>query len=175
MNAAAPTLLEVKDLAVQFRAGNARFDAVKGVSFRIERGETLALVGESGSGKSVTALSILQLLPYPAASHPSGSIRFKGDELMGAPEPVLRGIRGNRVGMIFQEPLTALNPLHSVEKQINEVLIVHRGLSRGAARERALELLRATGFLDTGSPGGDPEHAVASVRRHLAEHPEVQA
>ncbi len=180
MNAAAPVLLEVKDLAVQFRAGNARFDAVKGVSFHIERGETLALVGESGSGKSVTALSILQLLPYPAASHPSGSIRFKGEELMGAPEPVLRGIRGNRVGMIFQEPLTALNPLHNIEKQINEVLIVHRGLGRGAARQRTLELLELVGIRNAAKRLGAFPHELSGGQRQrvmiamaLANDPEL--
>src|SRR5581483_2059456 len=107
-------LLAVRDLDVTFAVPGGAVEAVKRVSFHIDRGETLALVGESGSGKSVTALSILQLLPYPAARHPGGSIAFKGEELMGAPEPVLRRIRGNRIGMIFQEPLTALNPLHTV-------------------------------------------------------------
>ena len=177
---AEPFLLEVKDLAVQFRAGNARFDAVKGVSFHIERGETLALVGESGSGKSVTALSILQLLPYPAASHPSGSIKFKGEELMGAPEPALRAIRGNRVGMIFQEPLTALNPLHNIEKQINEVLIVHRGLKRGAARQRTLELLELVGIRKAAKRLGAYPHELSGGQRQrvmiamaLANEPEL--
>jgi microcin C transport system ATP-binding protein len=178
--AATPPLLEVEDLAVQFRAGHARFDAVKGVSFRIERGETLALVGESGSGKSVTALSVLQLLPYPAASHPSGSIRFKGEELMGAPERVLRAIRGNRVGMIFQEPLTALNPLHNIEKQINEVLIVHRGLNRGAARQRTLELLELVGIRKAAKRLGAFPHELSGGQRQrvmiamaLANDPEL--
>jgi microcin C transport system ATP-binding protein len=173
-------LLEVENLAVQFRAGHARFDAVKGVSFRIERGETLALVGESGSGKSVTALSVLQLLPYPAASHPSGSIRFKGEELMGAPEPALRAIRGNRVGMIFQEPLTALNPLHNIEKQINEVLIVHRGLNRGAARQRTLELLELVGIRKAAKRLGAFPHELSGGQRQrvmiamaLANDPEL--
>ena len=115
---------------------------MRGVSFALDRGETLALVGESGSGKSVTALSILQLLPYPAASHPTGSIRFDGQELIGRDERFLRTIRGRRVGMIFQEPMTSLNPLHTVERQIGEVLFVHRGLGRAEARARTLELLR---------------------------------
>ena len=109
----------------------------------IDRGETLALVGESGSGKSVTALSILQLLPYPMASHPTGSIRFQGRELVGAPARELLAVRGNRVSMIFQEPMTSLNPLHTIERQVNEVLILHKGLTRDAARKRTLELLRA--------------------------------
>ncbi len=102
----------------------------------------MALVGESGSGKSVSALSILQLLPYPTASHPSGSILLEGQELMGAPLSILREIRGNKISMIFQEPMTSLNPLHSIEKQVSETLIVHKGMSKKAARHRTLELLR---------------------------------
>jgi microcin C transport system ATP-binding protein len=139
-------LLEVRDLAVRFRGTECDTDAVKGVSFSIDRGETLALVGESGSGKSVTALSILQLLPYPAASHPTGSIRVNGQEMIGAPESVLTDVRGNRVSMVFQEPTTSLNPLHTVEKQITETLILHKGLARLAARARALELLNLVGL-----------------------------
>src|SRR5581483_11364164 len=110
-------LLAVRDLDVTFAVPGGAVEAVKRVSFDLDRGETLALVGESGSGKSVTALSILQLLPYPAASHPSGSIRLGDQELVGAPERVLRGVRGDRVAMVFQEPMTSLNPLHSVERQ----------------------------------------------------------
>ncbi|MFN4276464.1 MAG: ABC transporter ATP-binding protein [Ferrovibrio sp.] len=137
-------LLRVKDLSVRFGRDA---DAVKHVSFDIHRGETLALVGESGSGKSVTALSILQLLPYPLASHPSGSVTFRGgEELVGAPEPVLRNIRGNRIAMVFQEPMTSLNPLHTIERQINEVLFLHKGLDKAAARARTLELLRLVGL-----------------------------
>ena len=137
-----PALLEVRDLAVSFGAT----PAVKGVSFEIRRGETLALVGESGSGKSVTALSVLQLLPYPVAHHPSGSIRFQGKELVGAAPRDLLAVRGNRVSMIFQEPMTSLNPLHTIERQVNEVLILHKGLSRDAARKRTLELLAQVGI-----------------------------
>jgi microcin C transport system ATP-binding protein len=143
---APPTLLVVRDLAVTFAADGVETRAVRGVSFTIDRGETLALVGESGSGKSVTALSIVQLLPYPAARHPSGSIRFQERELVGAPEAELRRVRGDRIAMIFQEPMTSLNPLHSIEKQVNETLRVHRGLSRRAARARTLELLRLVGL-----------------------------
>ncbi|MHA1537217.1 MAG: ATP-binding cassette domain-containing protein, partial [Alphaproteobacteria bacterium] len=123
-------------------------EAVKGVSFDISKGETLALVGESGSGKSVSALSILQLLPYPVASHPGGSITFAGEELIGAPEQTMREIRGDRISLIPQEPITSLNPLHTVEKQINEVLIVHKGLVAKAARRRTLELLDLVGIRD---------------------------
>jgi len=110
------TLLEVRDLSVTFGAGESAVRAVKNVSFDIGRGETVALVGESGSGKSVTALSVLQLLPYPTAKHPTGSIRFQGQELVGAPAHELLKVRGNRVSMIFQEPMTSLNPLHTIER-----------------------------------------------------------
>ncbi len=142
-----PALLEVRELAVRFGGGPGAVDAVRRASFSIRRGETLALVGESGSGKSVTALSILQLLPG-AASHPSGSIRFRGEELLGAPAAALQRIRGNRIAMVFQEPMTSLNPLHSIERQVSEVLLLHEGLGRAAARERTLELLRLVGIPD---------------------------
>ncbi len=141
-----PLLLEVKDLSVNFGTGDKAVRAVRGVSFDIKRGETVALVGESGSGKSVTALSVLQLLPYPSASHPTGSIRFQGKELVGASTRELLAVRGNRISMIFQEPMTSLNPLHTIERQVNEVLILHKGLSREAARKRTLELLEQVGI-----------------------------
>jgi microcin C transport system ATP-binding protein len=135
------SLLEVEDLSVRFKVEGGVLEAVRGVSFRIDKGETVALVGESGSGKSVTALSILQLLPYPKASHPGGSIRLDGRELIGADEPTLRAVRGDRVGIIFQEPMTSLNPLHTIDRQIGETVMLHRGMSKSAARARALELL----------------------------------
>ncbi len=141
-------LLEVRDLAVRFRGNDRPVDAVRGVSFDIEKGEMLALVGESGSGKSVTALSILQLLPYPAASHPSGSVRLDGQELLGAEESLLRRVRGGRVGMIFQEPMTSLNPLHTVERQIGEALALHGRAGKQAARVRTVELLGLVGIPD---------------------------
>ncbi len=141
------TLLRVSDLSVQFEMGRAgKFTAVDRVSFDLHRGETLALVGESGSGKSVTALSVLQLLPYPLASHPSGKIEYRGEELLGAGEGRLREVRGNRIAMIFQEPMTSLNPLHTIEKQIGEALTIHKGLSREAARARIVELLQLVGL-----------------------------
>jgi microcin C transport system ATP-binding protein len=139
-------LIEVRDLAVEFVSGDQRQRVVEGVSFDIRKGETLALVGESGSGKSVTAHSILRLLPYPIASHPAGSISYAGQDLLHMSEVKLRGIRGNRIAMVFQEPMTSLNPLHSIEKQINEVLRLHKGLSGKAATARTLELLDLVGI-----------------------------
>jgi len=139
-------LLAVRDLSVSFAVDGGEVEAVRRVSFDIERGESVALVGESGSGKSVTALSIMQLLPYPTARHPSGSILFQGRELVGAAEATMQRVRGDRIAMIFQEPMTSLNPLHTIDKQVNEVLRVHKGLSRAAARARTLELLRLVGL-----------------------------
>ena len=130
-------ILEVRDLAVAFRGQ----EVLTGASFHIHRGETVALVGESGSGKSVTALSVMQLLPYQYASHPRGSILVDGEEVVGAAEEDLLKIRGERVGMVFQEPMTSLNPLHTIERQIGEILFVHRALGKGEVRIRALELL----------------------------------
>ncbi|PYM38796.1 MAG: microcin ABC transporter ATP-binding protein [Candidatus Rokuibacteriota bacterium] len=143
-----PRLLEIRDLAVSFDTPTGEVRAVRGVALDIDAGETVALVGESGSGKSVTALSILQLLPYPPARHPGGSIRFRGQELLGAAEPVLRRVRGDRIAMVFQEPMTSLNPLHTIEKQVNEVLLVHKELDRATAHARTLELLRLCGLAD---------------------------
>ncbi len=142
-------LLSVRDLHVTFAVPGGAIEAVKGVSFELDRGETLALVGESGSGKSVTALSILQLLPYPAASHGrSSSIRLEGHELVGAPPAVMRDIRGNRVAMVFQEPMTSLNPLHTIEKQLTETLILHKRMRGPGARARAVELLHLVGLAE---------------------------
>jgi len=139
-------LLTVDGLAVDFVQGGKVTHAVKGVSFHIDRGETLALVGESGSGKSVSALSILRLLPVPPAEYVSGEIRFRGEELLHAPERKLREVRGDRIAMIFQEPMTSLNPLHTVEKQIGEILEVHRGITGEKARARIVELLDRVGI-----------------------------
>jgi microcin C transport system ATP-binding protein len=139
-------LLEVKDLSIAFRQGQRETLAVDRISFSIKRGETVALVGESGSGKSTTALSVLKLLPYPAAHHPSGSIRFKGQELLGLPEAEIRRIRGDDITIIFQEPMTSLNQLHIIEKQIGESLLLHQGITGDPARDRILELLRQVGI-----------------------------
>ncbi len=141
-------LIEVRELAVEFTHGSQAQRVVEGVSFDIRRGETLALVGESGSGKSVTAHSILRLLPYPLARHPAGQILYGGEDLLQADEKRMRGIRGNRIAMVFQEPMTSLNPLHTVGRQINEVLEIHKGLRGKAATARTLELLELVGIPD---------------------------
>ena len=141
-------LVSVENLSVDFHSGRKVTHAVKHISFDIGKAETVALVGESGSGKTVTALSILRLLPYPAASHPTGVIHFKGEDLMALPIESLRHVRGNQISMIFQEPMTSLNPLHTIERQIGEVLKIHRGLSNTAARARVLDLLEKVGIED---------------------------
>ncbi len=158
-------LLRVKDLHVSFGRGPAEVKAVRGVSFEIEKGETVALVGESGSGKSVTALSVMQLLPYPRAHHPQGGILYKGEDLVGAPEGVLRGVRGGEIGMIFQEPLTSLNPLHSVEKQISETLLLHKRLTPRRARDRVVELLELVGMEGASGRLGDLPHQFSGGQR----------
>ena len=155
------SLLSIEDLAVNFRVEGRDIEAVRGASLSIEKGETVALVGESGSGKSVTALSVLQLLPYPRASHPHGRVRFDGNEMIGAARTDLRDIRGARISMIFQEPMTSLNPLHRVEKQITETLALHKGLGPAAARARALELLRLVRIQD-------PEQKLAAWPHQLS-------
>ncbi len=139
-------LLSVRDLSVAFSQGGQTSLAVDHVSFDIAKGETLALVGESGSGKSVSALSVLKLLPYPPASHPSGEILFGGQDLMRLGENGLRKVRGNKITMIFQEPMTSLNPLHTIEQQIVEVLKLHRGMGDAQARKRTLDLLNEVGI-----------------------------
>ena len=158
-------LLEISDLSVTFGAGAKAVTAVKGASLAIAPGETVSLVGESGSGKSVTALSILQLLPYPVARHPGGSIRFNGEEIVGAPESKLRRIRGNRIAMIFQEPMTSLNPLHNIEKQVSEALVLHKGLNRTDARARTLELLDLVGLTNAERRLGAFPHQLSGGER----------
>jgi len=141
-------LISVKDLRVTFTQGNTAIEAVKGISFDIPNGKTLAIVGESGSGKSVSALSILKLLPYPKATHPSGEILFSGQDLLQLNEKSMRSIRGDKISMIFQEPMTSFNPLHTIEKQVSETLLLHKGLSGKKARERVIELLTLVGIPD---------------------------
>ncbi len=173
-------LVSIRKLGVRFTAGGVAKDAVRNLDLDIHKGETVALVGESGSGKSVTALSILQLLPYPLASHPTGSIRIGGEEVIGAPDERMRKVRGNRVAMIFQEPMTALNPLHTVEKQIAETLILHKGMDRGSARDRVLELLDMVGLRQAEARLGAFPHQLSGGQRQrviiamaLANEPEL--
>ena len=158
-------LLEIRDLATRFTVEGNAIDAVRGVSFTVGEGETVALVGESGSGKSVTALSVLQLLPYPMASHPAGSVTYRGQELIGASDKTLRQVRGNKISMIFQEPMTSLNPLHTIEKQISEALLLHKGLSRSAARKRTMELLDLVGLSGLKGRLGDYPHTLSGGQR----------
>ena len=146
MSADGQPLLAVRDLSVAFGSGDSEVLAVDRISFDIRAGETLALVGGSGSGKSVTALSIMKLLPYPAAHHPSGSVLFKGQDLLPMAERDIRHVRGNDITIIFQEPMTSLNPLHTIEKQIGEILLLHRGLTGEKARQRIVDLLTQVGI-----------------------------
>src|SRR5476651_1362293 len=161
----AEKLLIVRDLSIAFRTGKREMLAVNKVSFDIAKGETVALVGESGSGKSATALSMMKLLPYPAAHHPSGSILFKGQELMTMAEKDIRKVRGNDFSIIFQEPMTSLNPLHTIEKQIGEILFLHQGLSGKAARPRIIELLGQVGIPDPAGRLASYPHQLSGGQR----------
>jgi microcin C transport system ATP-binding protein len=154
-------LLAVRDLSVAFHSDGRTSLAVDRISFDVGQGETVALVGESGSGKSVTALSILKLLPYPAARHPSGAILFKGRDLLPLSERDMRRVRGDDITIVFQEPMTSLNPLHTIEKQIAEILLLHRGLTGAAARTRTLEVLTQVGI-------PDPQSRLASYPHQLS-------
>jgi microcin C transport system ATP-binding protein len=160
----AEPLLTVRDLSVAFTHGTdggPETLAVDRISFDVGKGETVALVGESGSGKSVTALSILKLLPYPAARHPSGAITFKGREILQLTEREMRRVRGDDITIVFQEPMSSLNALHTIEKQIGEVLLLHRGLTGTAARARILEVLTQVGI-------PDPQSRLASYPHQLS-------
>jgi microcin C transport system ATP-binding protein len=145
MDAMAP-LVDVRDLSVRFAAGPTSIDAVSHVSFNVAKGEIVALVGESGSGKTVSALSIMRLLNYPSASHPSGSIVFGGKDLLKAPGNTIRDIRGEKISIVFQEPMTSLNPLHPILKQVGEVMKLHHRLDDAKVRARVVELLRKVGL-----------------------------
>src|SRR5437868_14707216 len=162
------SLLEIRDLSVTFGGwrGAPPVEAVKHASFTLDRGGTLALVGESGSGKSVTALAVLQLLPYPVAVHSrESSIRFAGEELVGATPERLRRVRGNRIAMVFQEPMTSLNPLHTLERQIAETLLIHKHMSAAATREQTIELLRLVGLPDAENRLGAYPHQLSGGQR----------
>jgi len=164
-NLTAETLLSVQDLSVAFRQGGQSQLAVDRVSFEVKSGETVALVGESGSGKSVSALSILKLLPYPAAHHPSGRILFKGKDLLAASDDEMRRVRGDDITMVFQEPMTSLNPLHTIEQQVGEILKLHRGLSDRDARARTLELLNLVGIREAESRLSAYPHQLSGGQR----------
>jgi len=173
-------LLSVRDLSVAFSQGGHESLAVDHVSFDIAKGETLALVGESGSGKSVSALSILKLLPYPPASHPSGEILFGSEDLLAKDESQLRKVRGNKITMIFQEPMTSLNPLHTIEDQIAEILSLHQGMGKAQARARTLELLNEVGIREPEKRLGAYPHQLSGGQRQrvmiamaLANEPEL--
>ncbi len=173
-------LLTVRDLSVTFHTPGGVVEAVRGISFDLDKGETLALVGESGSGKSVTALSVLQLLPYPIARHgPGSSITLDGVELIGAAPAVLRRIRGNRIAMVFQEPMTSLNPLHTIAKQVTETLHLHKHMGARAAR-RAVELLHLVGLAEAESRLDAYPHQLSGGQRQrvmiamaLANEPDI--
>src|SRR5512137_2377429 len=158
-------LLSIRDLSIAFGHGSREVIAADRVSFDIRKGETMALVGESGSGKSVTALSVMKLLPYPAAHHPSGSIVFKGREMLTMPEHEIRQVRGDDITIVFQEPMTSLNPLHTIEKQIGEILLLHRGLTGAAARRRTLEVLTQVGIPDPETRLGSYPHQLSGGQR----------
>ncbi len=165
----ADPILEVRDLSVSFRRRTRNREIVshivKGVGFDLHAGETVALVGESGTGKSLVALSVMQLLPYPHAFHPHGSILIQGEQLIGADQDALRRIRGNRVSIIFQEPMTALNPLHTIEKQIGESLALHQGIQGGMARNRIVALLERVGIHNPESRLADYPHQLSGGQR----------
>ena len=179
MNTPEP-ILSIRDLSIAFGNGSREVLAVNRVSFDIRKGETMALVGESGSGKSITALSVMKLLPYPAAHHPSGSIKFQGRELLTMREQEIREVRGNDIAIIFQEPMTSLNPLHTIEKQIREILSLHQGLNGEAARSRIVELLGQVGIPDPAGRLGSYPHQLSGGQRQrvmiamaLANEPEL--
>src|SRR5690349_4647939 len=158
-------LLSVRDLSVVFCQGDRQTCAVDQISFDIRKGETVALVGESGSGKSCAALSVMKLLPYPSAQHPCGQIIFKGQDLVPLPEHKMRQVRGDDVSIIFQEPMTSLNPLHTIEKQITEILELHRGITGAAARARVIELLTQVGIRDPEARLGSYPHQLSGGQR----------
>ncbi|AMO48045.1 Oligopeptide transport system permease oppB [Enterobacter sp. FY-07] len=158
-------LLTVNSLTVAFRQQNTLRTVVNDLSLRIDAGETLALVGESGSGKSVSALSILRLLPSPPVEYPAGDILFHGESLLHASESTLRGVRGNKIAMIFQEPMVSLNPLHTLEKQLYEVLSLHRGMRREAARAEILDCLERVGIRNARARLGDFPHQLSGGER----------
>lgn len=175
------SIIQIRNLSVGFNSSQGTSTAVDNISFDIPQGKTMALVGESGSGKSVTALSLLQLLPYPTAIHSTqSSILYHDQELIGASHATLRKIRGNNISMIFQEPMTSLNPLHNIEKQIREVMLIHHGLTSIQAREKTIELLHLVGLEEFKDRLGAYPHELSGGQRQrvmiamaLANEPEL--
>jgi len=165
MSDAATPLLSVRDLSVTFRQSDNLMCAVDRISFDIRKGETVALVGESGSGKSCAALSVMKLLPYPTATHPCGQVIFKGQDLLPLSETKMRAVRGDDISIIFQEPMTSLNPLHTIEQQITEILELHRGITGPAARARVIELLTQVGIQDPETRLGAYPHQLSGGQR----------
>ncbi|RBP11177.1 microcin C transport system ATP-binding protein [Roseiarcus fermentans] len=159
-----PPLIDVRDLSIAFAQGAARKTVVDRVSFRLEKGKALALVGESGSGKTVTAQAIVRLLPQPAASYPTGEILFRGRDVLKMPDAELREMRGRNVTMVFQEPMTSLNPLHTIEGQIGEIIALHEGRA-AATRERIVELLTEVGIIDPQERLGAYPHQLSGGQR----------
>ena len=158
-------LLEVEGLTTHFFTRDGVVRAVDGVSFTIQPGETLALVGESGCGKSVTSLSIMRLIASPPGRTVAGSIRFNGRDLLALSEPEMRKVRGNEISMIFQEPMTSLNPVLTVGRQIAEALVLHRGLARAAAMERAIEMLRLVNIPEAARRAAEYPHQMSGGMR----------
>ncbi|PKQ10197.1 MAG: peptide ABC transporter ATP-binding protein, partial [Actinobacteria bacterium HGW-Actinobacteria-9] len=161
-------LLQVDDLATHFFTRDGVVKAVDGVSFSLDAGKTLAIVGESGSGKSVTALSIMRLIPDPPGKIVRGAVRFKGDDIVGMKEDEVRRLRGNRIAMIFQDPMTSLNPVYRVGVQIGETLVLHKGFSKKQAFERAVELLDLVGIPNPRSRARDYPHQFSGGMRQRA-------
>lgn len=159
------SLLSVKNLSIAFRQAGIDRLVVDNLSLSVEAGETLALVGESGSGKSVTALSMMRLLPTPPAIYPQGEILFAGQDVLKGDERTLRGLRGNKMAMIFQEPMVSLNPLHSIEKQLYEVLSLHRGMRAAAAKAEILSCLDRVGIRHAAKRLGDFPHQLSGGER----------
>ena len=158
-------LLKIKNLSVSFNLENKVSQAIKNISLNVAKGEALGIVGESGSGKSVTALSVLKLLPYPKAFHPSGEIFYKNKNILKSSEEELQKIRGNNISMIFQEPMTSLNPLHNIKKQITEILFLHKKVSKKEAEDKAIELLNLVGFSDGKNRLNDFPHQLSGGQK----------